>query len=323
MRALLSAALLLAGCGRYGDFRLPPAGVPERGRYLWNALPDPVLREAAVDTLNPSVLVDNGGLLNLYSVFDGRAWHTHEARSAGGLVWTAHRRILSPEARSWEGAYIAANGAAVEFAGGILYYYQAGAPPRIGLARRRAGGTWLKEKQPVLTTGPRGAWDERAVADPYLLQAGGKLFMYYLGEDRARRQRLGLAASNDGVTWTKLRSNPVLELGASGELDENGTGEPAVWHAHGRYWMLSTGRARDETRRMALLESPDGVRWRRAGLVIAGNRDWNSKVVCDATVLPQTGRVRVWFGGGDAAHPAENIHGQIGYGELVWQPERE
>ena len=54
--------------------------------------------------------------------------------------------------------------------------------------------------------------------------------------------------------------------------------------------------------------------------VLAGDRSWNTKVVCDATVLMEGQTVRVWFGGGDVAHPAENIHGQIGYGELRWNP---
>ncbi len=111
--------------------------------------------------------------------------------------------------------------------------------------------------------------------------------MYYLGQDRARRQRLGVARSQDGVRWQKLRSNPVLELGAAGAFDENGLGEPAVWVTEGRYWMLYTGRDRQEYRRMGLAWSTDGVRWQRlpAQTVFAGGQAWNSKVVCDPAVL--------------------------------------
>ena len=108
-------------------------------------------------------------------------------------------------------------------------------------------------------------------------------------------------------------------LGEQGAWDENGLGEPAVWSAHGSWWMLYTGRARNEVRRMGLARSVDGVHWERTGLVVSGDEPWNSQVVCDATVLPEEDRVRVWFGGGDVAHPAENIHGRIGYGELIWR----
>ena len=44
--------------------------------------------------------------------------------------------------------------------------------------------------------------------------------MFYLGEDRAGRQRLGVARSLDGEHWQKLRSNPILEAGKYGSFDE-------------------------------------------------------------------------------------------------------
>jgi hypothetical protein len=59
------------------------------------------------------------------------------------------------------------------------------------------------------------------------------------------------------------------------------------------------------------------VRWEREPtLIIAGDRPWNAKVVCDAHVIREGDTVRVWFGGGNVARPDENINGQIGYGEL-------
>jgi hypothetical protein len=129
-----------------------------------------------------------------------------------------------------------------------------------------------------------------------------------------------VARSPDGVVWTKLRSNPVLELGEAGTFDENGLGEPAVWYAHGSYWMLYTGRDRGEMRRMGFAQSADGVRWTKlAAPVIAGEQDWNLQVVCDATVESRPDGVHVWFGGGDAPKPDERLNGQIGYGILRWQ----
>jgi predicted GH43/DUF377 family glycosyl hydrolase len=168
----------------------------------------------------------------------------------------------------------------------------------------------------VLAPGPRGSWDERGVADPYVVRIGGTFYMYYLGQDRARRQRLGVARSTDGVQWQKLRTNPVLELGELRAFDETGLGEPAVWEEQGSYWMLYTARDRHEYRRLGLARSQDGVRWERVTSepVLAGQQPWNSKVVCDPTVVhADGGGVHVWFGGGDRAEPAENLNGQIGY----------
>jgi predicted GH43/DUF377 family glycosyl hydrolase len=224
--------------------------------------------------------------------------------------------VLSPE--GWEATW-ATNGSALVENGEILYWYAAGEPPRIALARSHDGVTFTKQGQAVVPLGPRGSFDERGVSDPYVIRRGDFLYLFYLGQDRAAQQRLGIARSRDGATWEKLRSNPVLELGAPGTFDENGLGEPAVWSSGGAYWMLYTGRDRAEHRRLGLARSKDGVTWTRepSFTPLSGDQPWDSQVICDPTVeLAADGSVRVWFGGGDVAHPVENIHGQIGVATL-------
>jgi predicted GH43/DUF377 family glycosyl hydrolase len=310
-RAFLAAPILLAGCGRYADFTLPPqAGGDPRASYAWEPLAAPVIGTGAQwdshDALNPSV----AGRDMFYSGFDGQTWRTLHARSGDGLHWEKLGVVLAPDPQTWEGSYSAANGSALSYGNQLWYWYQAGPRdlPRIGLAR-----DWRKQPAPVLETGPRGAWDERGVADPYVIRIEPYFYMYYLGQDRARRQRLGLARSLDGIRWEKLRTNPLLELGAEGAFDENGLGEPAVWTARGFYWMLYTGRDLHENRRLGVARSTDGVRWKKLAAVFAGAEAWNSKVICDPSVDEKFG---VWFGGGDVARPDENIHGQIGYAAL-------
>ncbi len=325
--SILWASLILASCGRYAEFTLPqPEGAPSPVTYrVRNAVAAPVLGRGAAgewdsgDVLNPSVVRFHEVYYNLYSGYDGRAWHTGLAVSKDGLAWTKQGRVLSPDAATWEGDYIAANGSAMVRNGEFLYWYQGGRSPRIGLARSADGRAWRKEPQPVLPQGPRGSWDERGVADPYVVEFGGRLYMFYLGQDRARRQRLGVAMSDDGIRWTKLRSNPILELGGAGAFDENGLGEPAVWARSGWYWMLYTGRDAAEHRRIGLARSRDGVRWERVSTaaVFAGDAEWNRKVVCDPTVEARGVAVRVWYGGGDVARPDEGLHGQIGVFELA------
>jgi predicted GH43/DUF377 family glycosyl hydrolase len=326
-RAAAALLLLWTGCGRYGDFQLPQAEGAARGAkgFEWQAEAEPVLGRGpegswdAVDVLNPSVVRRGGVYYNFYSGFDGRTWHTGMATSRDGVHWAKLGRVISPDAQGWEGNYIAANGSALEEGGAFLYWYQAGNPPRIGLARSRDGKVWDKQARAVLGCGPRGSWDERGVGDPFVLMSGGRYYMYYLGQDRARRQRLGVAMSEDGVNWRKLRTNPVLETGEAGSFDEGGLGEPAVWTADGRYWMLYTGRDRRENRRMGLAWSRDGVRWERVpgAPVLEGGARWSEKVICDAAVeAMEGGVVRVWFGGGDVARPDERLNGQIGLGLL-------
>ncbi|MBN8731847.1 MAG: hypothetical protein J0L64_14990 [Acidobacteria bacterium] len=325
-----AAAALLTSCLPYADFTLPKPDGPRRDvRPRIEALAEPVLQRGAggefdgVDALNPSLVRRDGQWFNFYSGFDGKTWHTALATSTDGLRWTKQGKVLSPDAATWEGGYIAANGTALHFRGEFYYWYQAGTPPRIGLARSKDGRVWRKEPAPVVPFGPRGAWDERATADPYVIQSREWLYLYYLGEDRARRQRLGLARSRDGVQWEKLRGSPVLGLGAAGTFDENGLGEPAVWQASGWWWMLYTGRDRAEYRRLGAARSLDGVHWERVGesAVLAGTADWMAKVVCDPHVEPgEQGGFRLWFGGGSVAHPAENVAGAIGYATLELTP---
>ncbi|HWQ55057.1 MAG TPA: hypothetical protein VN442_15325 [Bryobacteraceae bacterium] len=271
-----------------------------------------------MDVLNPSVVRRDGVYWNFYSGFDGRVWHTGAAVSDDGVRWTRQGRVLSPNPRSWEGEYIAANGSALLHAGELFYWYQAGPreSPSLGLARSRNGRHWTRHGAPVLGPGPRGSWDERGVADPYVIRMEPWFYMYFLGQDRARRQRLGVARSSDGVRWEKLRTNPVVELGEPGAFDEVGLGEPAVWQAEGWWWMLYTGRDRREHRRLGLARSRDGVAWERLPGAMAGAEAWNSTVLCDPAIEVVRDGVRVWFGGGDAPSPDENLHGQIGLGML-------
>lgn len=314
---------LLASCGHYADFTLPPltSGDPNI-TWQFQPQPQPVLTRGpgweSSDVLNPSVIPRGAALLNLYSGYDGHTWHTGLATSIDGIRWEKHGRVLSPDSQTWEGSYIAANGSALPCGGQICYWYESGPRDRlrVGLARSADGRTWRKEPKPVLEPGPYASWDEYDVADPYVIRIEPYFYLYYLGQDRARRQRLGVARSKDGIHFEKLRSNPILEIGDIGAFDEDALGEPAVWMVRGFYWMLYTGRDGAGNRRLGLARSTDGVHFQRLPAVFSGAEPWNSKVICDPTVLVDGDTVRVWFGGGDAARPDENLNGQIGYGIL-------
>ena len=310
---------LLSGCARYADFTLPPPeSAGPRAPFVWEASPQPVIAlgdRDSVDVLNPSVVRFRNEYLNLYSAYDGTTWVTALAASPDGLTLQKRGRIVAPAGS--EGHYIAANGSALVSGDEILYWYEAGDPFYIALARSSDAVHWTKSGA-VLNPGPRGSFDERGVADPYVIRAGNRYYMFYLGMDRARRQRLGVAQSEDGVRWEKLRDNPILELGARGAFDEQGLGEPAVWSSGGFYWMLYTGRDRPEHRKIGLAKSSDGIHWERDTKFtpIAGSEAWDREVICDPTVEVTPQGVRVWFGGGDVASPDQNLHGQIGMGML-------
>ena len=321
------AVLLLSACRPYADFALPRSGANSAAAEVsFAAQPDPDLSPGAPgewdssDVLNPSVVSHANQYWNFYSGFDGKVWSTGLAVSPDGIHWTKQAKILSPDPGTWEGDYIAANGSAIWRNNEFLYWYQAGKRGefRIGLARSADGRNWRKEPAPVLERGPYRSWDECDVADPYVVELDGILYMYYLGQDRAARQQIGMARSTDGVHWEKLRSNPVIEVPqpGSGSFAERGLGEPAVFQWNRRYWMLYTGRDAHEYRRIGAAWSDDGVRWHPQPRPFSGIAGWDDKVICDPTVLNENGTVRVWFGGGDVASPDERLHGKIGAGVL-------
>ena len=117
--------------------------------------------------LNPSIIRLKDELLNLYSGFNGKTWHTGLATSAEIHVALGQAaESVSPNPATWEGNYIAANGSALGRNGQILYWYQAGDPPRIALAHSNDARSWIKDPKPVLEHCPTGSWDERGVAIP-------------------------------------------------------------------------------------------------------------------------------------------------------------
>jgi predicted GH43/DUF377 family glycosyl hydrolase len=308
LRSSAAIVLFATACGKYTTFTLPEVHGGDLSLvYRFVAQPEPVLtRDEFRDVLNPSV----AGRVNLYSVYDGQ-WHTALATSDDGAHWRKRGIVL----RAPAGSYIAANGSALSHGGQFWYWYETGTKDRlrISVARSPDARTWRSESAPVLDVGPMGSWDERAVADPYVIRIDPYFYMYYLGQDRAIRQRIGVARSGDGIHWEKLRANPVVEM----DDEEAGIGEPAVWQSDGFYWMLYTVRDFAENRHLRLARSTDGVRWTKLAVRYKGTEAWNSKVICDASVVVESGRILVWFGGGDVASPDENLHGQIGFATLA------
>ena len=71
-------------------------------------------------------------------------------------------------------------------------------------------------------------------------------------------------------------------------------------------------------RSLGLARSRNGVTWAKVPeFRIEGDQPWNSKILADPTVEPQSdATIRVWFGGGDVASPDQNLNGQIGVGIL-------
>lgn len=281
----------------------------------------------SIDVLNPSVIMWKGNYYNYYSGWDGNVWRTGIAVSKDGINWSkkSDNPILDVRNDSWDSSYIAANGSAVVFQNKVYYFYQGvdadTKTSAIGLAISNDAEEFKERmNNPVLQPGEGIEWDCNGVADPYVINFNGKLYMYYLGQNEKGIQRLGVAASEDGVNWVKYANNPIMDVGVNGAFDENGLGEPSVVYHAPYFYMLYTGRSNVEQRNIGVAVSLDGVTWKKMnyqGIVDLSENTWNNQVVCDTTLLENNeGGYYVWYGGGNVPSPDQNLNGKIGLFEI-------
>ena len=82
-------------------------------------------------------------------------------------------------------------GSAVE--GAVIYRATAPSP----------AGPWVADPEPVLGLGEAGAWDDLALDFPAVVPMGGGYLMLYGGIDGNETTRIGVATSDDGISWQK------------------------------------------------------------------------------------------------------------------------
>lgn len=72
------------------------------------------------------------------------------------------------------------------------------------------------EHNPILTPGDAGSWDELFVSAPRIIYYDSTFYLFYMGSNIAGKMAEGLATSEDGLHFTKIKNNPVLAPSASG-----------------------------------------------------------------------------------------------------------
>ncbi len=106
------------------------------------------------------------------------------------------------------------------------------------------------DAQPIVASGAANH-----VNDPSVVVVGGVWYLYYTEAATAEDDRVHLATSTDGFTWTK--QGMVLDVGAAGAWDAWKVGRPAVVHRDGAFWLYYDGN--DGTaRHVGLATSTDG-----------------------------------------------------------------
>jgi predicted GH43/DUF377 family glycosyl hydrolase len=196
---------------------------------------------------------------------------------------------------------------------------------RILAARSADGGlTWQRDNdgEPVLDTGPDGAWDSLTIDTPEVVADtdGYKLYYYGSSSSDGSGASIGLATSSDGLTFTRWGTAPVLQPGPPGSWDERWVESPAViWlPEQGRYLMWYSGMDAAWRARVGLATSTDGVVWvKYAGnpvLDVGPSGSWEDYWVAVPGVIRWGEGFLMVYSGVSEADLADGVADDVGVG---------
>jgi len=118
--------------------------------------------------------------------------------------------------------------------------------------------------KPVIDRGPAGAWDHYAVDNPTVFTEGETYYCFFEAQDKPfnkdGHERMGLATSRDGISWTKFPDNPILDVGPAGAWDSVVAKLPTVTKSNGRYYLFYSGRD-GRTKQIGVASSTDLKHW--------------------------------------------------------------
>ncbi len=257
----------------------PPEGVPG----TWNGtgiMPGTVIKSSGEWRLWFSGLQGSVQSIGYATSMDGKSWVNSRLNP---ILWSG-----SPG--SWDSASLSRPWVIGD---GLRYWmWYAGFDGlrwSIGLARSAFGERIAPPKtNPVLEVGDLDSWDSGGVLRPSVVVKDGIFHMWFTGTrdlNGSSEFAIGYASSVDeGVTWVKHMSNPILEKSATG-WDSSWVGFSwVIWdNVSGSFKMWYTGSDGSEIR-IGLANSTDGVNWQRDvsnPVEIIGNAGFNvSDVRC-------------------------------------------
>jgi hypothetical protein len=117
---------------------------------------------------------------------------------------------------------------------------------------------------PVFGPGEPGTFDGLAVGAPSLVLGDGPATSLYYEGSGGDTSAIGLARSEDGLSWQRIGEGPILSRGAAGAWDDSWVGAPTVVFDEGsgsyHLWYVGSDGSSD---RIGYATSSDGVSWVR------------------------------------------------------------
>jgi hypothetical protein len=162
---------------------------------------------------------------------------------------------------------------------------------------------------PAVVLAADQAWEGADLSGPSAVRVGPQLRLYYAGAGG-----IGLAVSDDGITFTKTGAAPVLAPDARAAWETTPPHAPSVALMPDGSWRMLYGAGLS----IGEATSPDGTSWTRLGRVLSPGAGFDSGQVDDPLVLPRvtpTGRlqVRLLYTGYDAPPGASSRNSAVGF----------
>ncbi len=168
----------------------------------------------------------------------------------------------------------------------------------IGYAESNDGIHWhYPVNYPVLTHGQAGAWDDYSVGVGAVIKEGTIYKMYYNGfQDQNGEWDIGLAASADGIHWTKYL-NPILTPNAV----ENQIIVSSVINVNSKYYLYYTIRNYPYYS-IGVATSSDGINWTKnpANPVLSPDAVWEGTGIFYPSVIYDAGQFKMVYMNADA-----------------------
>lgn len=202
----------------------------------------------------------------------------------------------------------------------------------IGLAEGHARdlSRWRKRERPLLEAGSKGAFDAGGVLSPAIVPVSDSLwYMYYVGYDPTRVKgaikvhQIGLAQSTDqGETWARVSTEPVLPLGPPGSCDGATISSNTVLKLGDRWYSWYTGISQiPYLASICLATSGDGIHWDKYphNPVLSYNPyvETDAFMVATPQVLHEEGVFKMWYNSKGFGEGRSIGNYRIGYAESL------
>ena len=196
----------------------------------------------------------------------------HYMVSEDGIAWeqASNEPILLSDDVVYADVAILASSVIVEADGTwVLYFYTwnslSGNFSNGAIGRATAenpAGPWTVDDEPVFLPGESGSFSERGVSSPFVLQTEDGYRMYFDGYNSRGIRSIGLAYSEDGITWETDADNPIMT--AEQDWEGNTVHQARLIELDEGYLMIyrsaTGGRG---GMRLGYASSNDGIAWER------------------------------------------------------------